>query len=166
MVNLITEKQLNEIESLINEELREEIGSPSILTEEQEVDRKDSEMLAGCLEEIESKNNEARNASSGNKPEYALIPKLAIDELAKAFTYGAVKYGKFNYAKGAGINISELLSKSLRHIYQFIYTETHDKESKELHLGHAMAGLAMAVHNYYEKYNNTMDCPTKIEIEE
>lgn len=77
------------------------------------------------------------------KPELALIPTIAIFEMAKAFTYGKLKYGKFNFKEG--IEITRLISAALRHIYQFLAGEDNDQESGNSHLGHAMANLAMAL---------------------
>lgn len=83
------------------------------------------------------------------KPDLSLIPKDALFEMAKAFTYGANKYGRHNYREG--IEISRLLAASMRHITQFNEGEDFDEESKALHLGNSMAGLAMAIYMYYNK---------------
>lgn len=84
-----------------------------------------------------------------SKPDLSLIPKDALWEMAKAFTYGANKYGRHNYREG--IEISRLLAAAMRHITQFNEGENHDEESQALHLGNAMAGIAMAIYMYYNK---------------
>jgi hypothetical protein len=83
------------------------------------------------------------------KPDLSLIPMDALWEMARAFTYGAHKYGRHNYREG--IEISRLLAASMRHITQFNEGEDYDEESKALHLGNAMAGLAMAIYMYKNK---------------
>ena len=81
------------------------------------------------------------------KPMLAYIPKEAIWETGKAFSYGQLKYNKWNYKNG--LEITRTVSAALRHIYQFMDGENFDKESKSLHLGNAIAGLSMAIDTYY-----------------
>lgn len=83
------------------------------------------------------------------KPDLSLIPTDALWEMAKAFTYGANKYGRYNFREG--IEISRLIAASMRHITQFNEGEDYDDETKSLHLGNAMAGLAMAIYMYKHK---------------
>jgi CRISPR/Cas system CSM-associated protein Csm5 (group 7 of RAMP superfamily) len=80
-----------------------------------------------------------------NKPDMTDIPKEAMWSMGAAFTFGQKKYGKNNYRNG--MLISRQLAAAVRHIYQHLDGETNDKESKELHLGHAMASIAMAIYN-------------------
>lgn len=77
------------------------------------------------------------------KPDLSLIPKDALFEMAKAFTYGAKKYGRHNFREG--IDISRCLAASMRHTVQFLDGEDIDEETQCIHLGNAMAGLAMAI---------------------
>lgn len=77
------------------------------------------------------------------KPQLDLIPYEALVETAKAFMYGAKKYGRWNYKKG--LEYSRLINASLRHINQYKEGENLDIESKVCHLGHAMASLAMLI---------------------
>lgn len=81
------------------------------------------------------------------KPVLAYIPKEAIWEMGKALTFGAKKYDSWNYKNG--IETTRTLSAALRHIYQFLDGENLDSESQSLHLGNAMANLAMAIDTYY-----------------
>ena len=78
-----------------------------------------------------------------DKPDLTLIPREAIEEMAKALTYGAKKYSRFNFREG--MDISRPIAASLRHIYQFLDGEDVDEETQCIHLGNAMAGLAMAL---------------------
>ncbi len=87
------------------------------------------------------------------KPRLSLIPKEALWALGKALTYGEVHYGTHNWRKG--IKISYLLDGALRHINEFNDGEDIDVKSQNLHLGNAMANLAMAIELYYN--NKEMD---------
>lgn len=87
------------------------------------------------------------------KPDLTDIPMDAMWEMGKAFSYGQRKYGKNNYRNG--MLISRQLAAAVRHIYQHLDGETFDSETKSMHLGNAMASLAMAIYNL--KNNKDMD---------
>lgn len=84
-----------------------------------------------------------------NKPRLSLIPKEALWATGQALTYGENHYGTNNFKEG--IPISYLLDGALRHINEFNDGEDFDEKSKNLHLGNAMANLAMAIYMYYNK---------------
>lgn len=84
-----------------------------------------------------------------NKPRYELIPFEALHEIAKVFTFGANKYGDFNYRKGLTYN--RLLGASLRHISKYIQGIDLDNESNLNHLAHAISNLMMII--TFEKEN-------------
>jgi hypothetical protein len=89
-----------------------------------------------------------------NKPDLTDIPMDAMWEMGKAFTFGQKKYGKNNYRNG--MKVSRLLAAATRHIYQHLDGDTIDPEGSEaMHLGHAMASLAMAI--YMMKNKPEMD---------
>lgn len=75
------------------------------------------------------------------KPRLSLIPKEAIWEIGNALTYGANKYGQFNFRKG--ISHSRLLDAAMRHITEHIAGEDVDPESGNTHISHALGSLAM-----------------------
>ena len=88
------------------------------------------------------------------KPQLSYIPYCALTETAQAFSFGAKKYGKFNYKKG--IEFLRLLDAAMRHLEQFKEGQDFDEESKTvLHLGHAMANISMLIDMYYN--NPKMD---------
>jgi len=89
--------------------------------------------------------------NDSEKPVLAYVPKEAMYEMGKALTFGASKYQSWNYKNG--IEITRTVSAALRHIYQFLDGENMDDESKSLHLGNAMANLAMAIDTYYNHPN-------------
>lgn len=94
------------------------------------------------------------------KPRLSLIPKVALWALGKALAYGEKHYGQYNFKKG--IPVSILCDSALRHIHQFMDGEDMDVESQNLHLGNAMANLAMAIDMMENKkecddrYKNTL----------
>lgn len=79
----------------------------------------------------------------GEKPMIALLSPKGVLEEAKGMTYGAKKYGQYNWRKG--IVVSRYLSAALRHIWQHIGGETIDEESGIMHLGLAKCNLGMAI---------------------
>ena len=87
--------------------------------------------------------------NDGDKPDLSLVPTEAIFEMAKALTFGAKKYSRYNFRNG--MDISRPLAASLRHIYQFLDGQDIDEETQCIHLGNAMAGLAMALWIYKNK---------------
>jgi hypothetical protein len=77
----------------------------------------------------------------------------AMFAMGEAFTYGQRKYQKNNYRHG--MLISRQLAAAIRHIYQHLDGDTFDDESGAMHLGHAMASIAMAIYNL--KNNKHLD---------
>lgn len=87
-----------------------------------------------------------------NKPKVSLVPSEAILEMAKAFTYGANKYGADNFKNG--IAYRRLLDAAMRHILAISAGEEIDPESGNSHVGHAMASLAMLAYMMAHKPEN------------
>ena len=83
------------------------------------------------------------------KPNMTYIPIEAMYEMAKAFTYGAQKYGDDNFREG--LSVRRQIAASLRHIYQFLDIEDIDEESQCKHIGCALASLAMAAYTIERK---------------
>jgi Domain of unknown function (DUF5664) len=83
------------------------------------------------------------------KADHTLIPIEALDAMAYAFMDGAKRYGEFNYRNG--IELRRLLGASLRHINKFLSKGTYDVDSKQNHLNHALASLAMAMFMYQNR---------------
>jgi len=75
------------------------------------------------------------------KPRISLFPLRALWEMAKVMTFGAKKYGSFNW-KG-GLRYTRLADAALRHVVQFIEGEDLDKETGISHLAHAGCCIAM-----------------------
>lgn len=79
------------------------------------------------------------------KTDYASIPKLALQEVAKVMTQGKLKYGQFNYSKG--LELTRYLSALERHLAQVYVSKDIDEESKLHHLSHVCANALMALDN-------------------
>jgi hypothetical protein len=96
------------------------------------------------------------------KPQLSLIPREALELLARGFEYGAAKYERGNFKKGH--KHSRLLDAALRHVYAMAAGEMIDEESGNLHLSHALCSLAMLA--YHVKHHPELnDIPAQPEWE-
>lgn len=77
------------------------------------------------------------------KIRYELLPGQALEDIAHVFTFGAVKYGDFNWMDG--LTSLRLFGALCRHAYAWSRGETLDKESGLHHLAHAAACCMMLV---------------------
>lgn len=82
------------------------------------------------------------------KPDLSILSYDALSQIAKAFEFGAKKYGRYNYLNG--MDWMRIASAGLRHIYQFIWVEDNDQESGLCHLAHAGACIIMLL-DYFTK---------------
>ena len=89
----------------------------------------------------ETKTGVKHDKDPNEKPKITLIPLKALWEVAKVMTFGAQKYGRFNW-KG-GIDYSRLADAACRHIIQFMEGEDNDKEFGLSHLAHAACSILM-----------------------
>lgn len=89
---------------------------------------------------MNTKKTKALKNDSG-KPKISLIPKEALWGMAQALTYGANKYGQYNFK--AGITYTRLADAAYRHLSAFMDGENIDEESGNNHLYHALASIAM-----------------------
>lgn len=84
---------------------------------------------------------EVRTTSStggekGMKPErYDLLPKEALDSMARVYAFGAEKYADHNWRKR--YEWSKSFAAAMRHMWAFWNGETYDEESGLPHLAHA-----------------------------
>lgn len=80
------------------------------------------------------------------KPRMELLPPKALEEIAKAFTYGANKYSDHNWRKG--FKWQRLIGASMRHLSAFTRGENVDPESNLPHLAHLGASVMMLIEHY------------------
>lgn len=76
-----------------------------------------------------------------NKPRIHLITKDAIFAIADVLTWGANKYGTYNFQEG--IAYTRLIDAAIRHLLKFSDGEDIDPESQKNHVAHAGANIAM-----------------------
>lgn len=74
------------------------------------------------------------------KPDYSLVPKVAMTRMAEAFNVGAKKYGRYNFCKG--LEASRIMGALLRHSYSWYDGEEFDPDGQH-HLGSVLACAAM-----------------------
>lgn len=88
------------------------------------------------------------------KPQLSLIPREALEEMARGFEYGAKKYARYNFEKG--FEWSRPLDAALRHLSAMAAGELIDSESGNTHLAHALCSLAMLAHSvkHYPENDN------------
>ncbi len=76
------------------------------------------------------------------KPDLSFVPRELRAAAARAFEFGAKKYGAGNWLKG-GLSQRRLLAALSRHVDAYLDREDTDPESGLCHLDHAAACLAM-----------------------
>lgn len=91
------------------------------------------------------------------KTRLELVPPEIVEAIGQIMTFGANKYGDFNWAYG--INYSRVIGALLRHLYSFIRGEINDPESGKPHLWHAACNLAFLITfesrpEQYSQFNN------------
>ena len=70
----------------------------------------------------------------GGKIRMDLIPMDALMIIAAVFTYGAIKYDDWNWAKG--MRKGRIMAALMRHVAHYLLGEDLDDESGLPHLGH------------------------------
>ncbi len=75
------------------------------------------------------------------KADLSLLSYDALTEIARAFEFGAKKYGRYNYL--GGMEWTRIGGALLRHTYAWLWGEDYDEESGIHHLGHAGACVVM-----------------------
>lgn len=82
-----------------------------------------------------------------------LLPTESLEEIAKALTFGAAKYGDWNWSKG--LAWSRILGAAMRHLFAFARGEDKDPESGLSHLAHL--GCCVLFLLYHEKHHKQLD---------
>lgn len=77
------------------------------------------------------------------KLRYDLIPPIPLQELARVFTIGAVKYGDENWRKG--MKWKRIFGAIMRHAWAWMRGERLDHESGIHHLAHAAWGCLVLI---------------------
>jgi len=81
----------------------------------------------------------------GGKPRVDLVMGPGFLQVADVLTYGATKYGDYNYLNGGGLSTHRLVAAAVRHITARLCGQRLDEESGLDHLAHAAASLLMTL---------------------
>jgi hypothetical protein len=71
---------------------------------------------------------------NAGKPKWSLVPQSALLPMVEVLTFGADKYGPYNWQKG--LSIVETCESLKRHLDAFMEGEDKDPESLLSHIGH------------------------------
>lgn len=82
------------------------------------------------------------------KPLLVLIPPRALEEEGHVWTFGAKKYGHWNWRKG--IVYSRIISAIMRHTLAIIRGEDFDPETGRLHAAAIRCNAGMLIEFHYE----------------
>jgi hypothetical protein len=91
------------------------------------------------------------------KPDWAILPLAASEEIIKVFEFGAAKYARGNFLQGNGLSYIRVLNSTLRHVYSFMRGENLDPESGLSHLAHAGCNIYMLLTYELSKTPRTND---------
>lgn len=90
------------------------------------------------------------------KPDFTLIPQVALQCVAKVLTLGAKKYSAYNWKNsipGERDRKTRLLASVLRHINAHLRGEVLDDESGLPHLAHAASTILMVLELQLEEHS-------------
>jgi hypothetical protein len=73
--------------------------------------------------------------NDGGKPDWSLLPPMALDEVVRVLDFGAKKYAPYNWA--SGIKYSRVFAAAMRHLWAWWRGEDNDSETGISHLAHA-----------------------------
>jgi Domain of unknown function (DUF5664) len=91
--------------------------------------------------DVNSKEKGSGARYNDGKPDFSLIPLATLEDEARVWQYGKVKYSAWNWTKGMKWSIP--FSSLMRHMSEWQSGEEYDKESGLPHLAHAMCNLRM-----------------------
>lgn len=79
-----------------------------------------------------------------NKPKLSLLSGKAINELGRVLTFGAKKYGRYNWKDLKDIE-DRCLSASLRHLMEILDGNLIDEETGLSHYAHVMCNMMFLI---------------------
>ena len=88
----------------------------------------------------------AQRSTDADHARYDLVPRAAIEFMARTLKEGAERYGEQSWRKG--IPSSDLWNHLLQHAYKWI-----DGDRSEDHLGHLMCNAAFLCHFHQDEIN-------------
>jgi len=87
-------------------------------------------------EEEEQMGQSTAGRFNADKTRYDLVAPFAMEQLAKVYTYGTIKYDDDNWWKGLKWK-KDVLGCIFRHVWKWVRGEKFDDESGLHHLAHA-----------------------------
>ena len=111
------------------------------------ISRKEQAELLEKMNEMADNELEMARKHDSTKIDLSILPREGKEGIAKAFMYGAEKYGRDNYK--SGMDWTRVIAAADRHLTAFNGGEDFDDESKLNHLNHAGACIMMLIY-YYE----------------
>jgi hypothetical protein len=91
-------------------------------------------------ERSEEEERQMGNSTAGrfneDKTRYDLVAPFAMEQLARVYTYGTIKYDDDNWWKGLKWK-KDVLGCIFRHVWKWVRGEKYDDESGLHHLAHA-----------------------------
>jgi hypothetical protein len=85
-----------------------------------------------------------KHAAGLKKTPLHFIPPSALAAEGRVMAIGAAKYGPYNWSDG-GVVASVYYDAAMRHLMQWFTGEDLDRESKESHLAHVRACMAIII---------------------
>ena len=86
---------------------------------------------------------------NNEKVRYGLVPVRALTDVANVFSFGANKYGDYNWQRG--MKWSVMLESLERHLQRIKMGLDHDEESGMLHVSHLITN-ALMLNEYYHTF--------------
>jgi len=102
------------------------------------------------------------NKNDAGKPDLTLLPRSALEGVARVRAHGNKKYGRDNWR--GGMEWTRLLAAAFRHMYAWLEGENRDPESGESVLDHAICSL-MFLSAYEKQGLGTDDRPAPMVVE-
>jgi hypothetical protein len=99
----------------------------------------------GLAEEMRVFANGSKRCIDADKYRYDLIPKAALDAIAKTLKLGGDKYGVSNWRDNGGIPVANCINHCLQHVHAFISGDDSE-ETLETHIAHAATNLCFVLH--------------------
>ena len=99
--------------------------------------------IDALLNSFQTTSSPGRKDDAG-KPRWSLVPEQALEDVVKVLTYGARKYGDYNWRE-VDDGPRRYYDASMRHLMAYRQGHWTDDESGLPHLAHAVASLLVVM---------------------
>lgn len=137
---------------------RDERGHPGIAWPEEDIAAAEHQLAMGQTTPLGDYASDVGTKDDDGKPRTDLLPFAALTEVAHVMTFGAKKYGPYNWH---GLSASRLFGAALRHLWAFWTGEDNDPETGRSHVAHAAACVLMVLEQVLERprYDDRPNAP-------